>query len=384
MAEIAVVHPDLGIRGGAESVCMNVLEALQNDHQLTLFTLGRPDIDALNRYYRTAVRPPDVRVAGRLGPAISRGAGHRLAKLQAALLGRYARTHTLEYDLVFSTKNEFSVDTPSIQYVHSPQFAAADPGIDRTNSLQAAYDYTCRRIAGVTDRTLRSPTYLANSGWTADVLEEAHGVRAETVYPPVDVSSFPERPWDERESGFVTIGRVGPSKRILRNIEITERLRERGHEVHLHVAGPTTDGEYAERVECEASGREFVSIEGSLARAELVDLITSHRYGLHGRPYEHFGIAVAELVAGGTIPFAPGSGGQREILGGDSRLLYRSTDDAVETIDGVLSDRNSQRVLRANLDDAASAFGRDRFAREIRGVVERVLTGRVPAERVVA
>jgi glycosyltransferase involved in cell wall biosynthesis len=373
MAEIAVVHPDLETRGGAESVCMHVLETLQADHQLTLLTLNRPDIRALNRYYQTEVRPPDVRLAGRLGPLVTRLAGYRFARLQAALLGRYARDCATEFDLVFGTKNELGIEGSSIQYVLNPQFAAADPGIDRTNAVRQAYNRVCQQIVGVSERTLRSATYLATSDWTADALEDTYSVRAETIYPPVDVSAFPGQPWDDREAGFVTIGRIGPSKRILRNVEIVTHLRQRGHDVHLHVAGPTTDGEYAEHVERVAAEKSFVSIEGSLSREELIDLIVTHKYGLHGRPYEHFGIAVAELVAGGTIPFAPDSGGQREILGGDSRLLYDSAEDAVETIDAVLSDRNTRYDLRASLDDAASAFGRDRFAEEIRAVVGREL-----------
>lgn len=388
MANIAVVHPDLEIRGGAESVCMHVFEALQADHELTLFTLAEPDVHALNEYYRTAVRPPAIRLAGQLGPTVSRIAGHRLASLQMALLSRYAREQAVEFDLVFSTKNEVGVDGPSIQYVLSPQFATADPGIDQASPLQGAYDRVCRRLAGVTERTLRRGTYVATSEWTADALKDTHGVCAETIYPPVDVDSFPEYPWDEREAGFVTIGRVGPSKRILRNVEVIERLRERGHDIHLHVAGPTTDSEYADRVQQVAAKRPFVSIEGALSREELIDLVVSHKYGLHGRPYEHFGIAVAELAAGGAIPFAPDSGGQREILRGNERLLYRSVDDAVTTIDRVLADEGRQRALRASLRDAAARFGRDRFAAEVRDVVGRVLEEqhmrRVPTAQVLA
>jgi glycosyltransferase involved in cell wall biosynthesis len=373
MAEIAVVHPDLGGRGGAESVCMHVLETLQSGHDLTLFTLARPDVPALNRYFGTDVHPLRIRFAGRLGPALNRRGDHRFATLQAALLGRYVRERATGYDLVVSTKNEFAVDVPSIQYVHSPQFAAADPGIDRENSVQWAYDRLCRRIAGIDEHALRSATYLTNSEWTAGVLEDAHGVHAETVYPPVDASSFPERPWDEREDGFLTIGRIGPSKRVVRNIEVVDALRERGHDVHLHVVGPTTDGEYATRVEREAARRAFVSLEGALDRDDLIELVVGHKYGLHGRPYEHFGIAVAELVAGGAIPFAPDAGGQREILRADPRLLYGSAGEAVATIDAVLSDPDAQRALRATLRDAASAFGPERFADEIRTVVEPVL-----------
>lgn len=374
MARIAVVHPNLETKGGAESVCMHVLEALQAAHEVTLFTLVRPDFDALNRYFRTDVRPPEVRLAGRSGPALNRRAGHRFATLQAATLGRYVRERTSAFDLVFSTKNEFAFDVPSIQYVHSPQFAPADPGIDRANPVQRAYDRLCRRLVGLDESALRLATLLANSDWTAGVIEEAHGVRAETVYPPVDVAKFPERAWADRESGFLTIGRLGPSKRLLRNIDVVAALRARGHDVHLHIVGPTTDGAYAERIEREAARREFVSVEGALAHDELVELVATHRYGLHGRPYEHFGIAVAEMVAGGAIPFAPDSGGQREILREDDRLLYDSYDDAVEKIDTVLADETRQREIRRDLEHAVESFGRERFTAEIRAVVERVLS----------
>jgi len=64
--------------------------------------------------------------------------------------------------------------------------------------------------------------------------------------------------------------------------------------------------------------------------------------------------------------------------------LYDSAEDAVEMIDAMLSDRSTRDALRASLDDATSAFGRDRFAEEIRAIVRQVLTGRTPMERELA
>jgi glycosyltransferase involved in cell wall biosynthesis len=373
MTTIAVVHPNLMTRGGAENVCMHVLEALQTDHDLTLFTLTQPDIDALNRFFRTNVSPLEIRLAGTLGPGLSRTLDHRLSRLQAAFLGRYVHRHVEEYDLVFSTKNEFMLPAPSIQYIHSPQFAEADPGIDRINPTQRMYNRFCDRVAGPTEQTLRSSRYLANSEWTADAFAETYGVSAETVYPPVDGSKFPERSWTEREPGFLTIGRIGPSKHILENMDLVAELRARGHDVHLHVVGPTTDAEYSDQVEDEAEGREYVSVEGAVEHDELVELIAGHRYGLHGRPFEHFGIAVAELIAGGTIAFAPNSGGQREILNEDSRLLYDSSADAIEKIDRVLSEQPLQETLREDLRDTQTMFSRQQFVENVRGIVNEVI-----------
>ena len=373
MAEIAVVHPDLRVRGGAEDVCMHVLEALQGEHDLTLLTYVGPDFAELNRYYDTSVEPPDVRIAGSLAPHFCRVAGGRLRRLQVALLGRYLRRHATDFDLVVSTRNEFAIDGPSVQYVHNPQFTVADPGLERAGAVSAWYNRTCSTVAGVSPDTFADATVLTNSDWTGEAVERAYGVETETVYPPVDVEEFPERPWEARETGVLTIGRVDASKRILRNVEVVERLRERGHDLHLHVVGPVADGEYAERVEAAAADREFVTVEGPVDHDELVELIASHRYGLHGRPYEHFGIVVAELVAGGALPFAPDSGGQREILGGDPRLLYDSVDDAVEKMDRVLSDREVERAVRRDLLDARPGLDPARFKARVRDVVDRRL-----------
>jgi hypothetical protein len=55
MAEVLVIHRNLMIKGGAEAVCMNAIEALQEDHSVTLVTTIKPDIDELNEYYQTTV-----------------------------------------------------------------------------------------------------------------------------------------------------------------------------------------------------------------------------------------------------------------------------------------------------------------------------------------
>ena len=380
MAAIAVVHPDLGVRGGAEDVGMHAMEAIQDEHDLTLFTLARPDLPALNDYFGTAVRADalDVHVAGRLAPSIRRRAGNRLARLQAALLGRYVDRRAGDFDLVLSTKNEYAFDAPSVCYVHSPQFVAADPGIDNTGALAGAYGRLCTRLTDLGrgndgGAPFAGSTILANSDWTGEMVEDAYGVEAETVYPPIDAAKFPERSWESRERGVLTLGRIGPSKRVLRNVAVVERLRERGHRLHLHVVGPTTDGDYAERVERAAAERPYVSVEGAVSQERLVELIASHRYGLHGRPYEHFGIVVAELVAGGALPFAPDSGGQREILGGDPRLLYDSVDDAVEKMDRVLSNPDLERTVRADLLAERPGLDPGRFRARIRQAVDRRL-----------
>jgi len=382
MSEIAVVHMDLMSKGGGEAVAMNVLEALEDDHDVTLLTLTDPDIDELNDYFNTDVTDVTVRRAGHLAPKLHETYGLKYYILQNALLGRYARNHADEFDMLVSTINELGLEADSVQYIHFP--------FDWTVSLDnrehifhptveddSAYERLCTRVAGVDLEDIRSNVLLANSDWTADVVEDAYGTQPRVVYPPVDTSEFDPKPWDDRERGFVTVGRIERSKRICELIEIVDGVRDRGHDVHLHVIGPTVDEEYYAEVDAMAADRPYVDIEGEIDRSELVDRICSHRYGIHGKEYEHFGMAVAELAAGGAIPFVPANGGQHVIVEDRSELQYDSVADGVEKIDRMLSESSpSQRELRVAPETIRRRFGRERFKDEIRSVVAERLNGR--------
>lgn len=382
MGELAVIHMDLTSKGGGEAVAMNVLEALQDDHDLTVLTLTDPDLDELNEYFDTNVDTGALTVeqAGYLAPWMNERFGLKYYVLQNALLGRYARRRSDEFDLLVSTINELGLGADSVQYVHFPfdwtvSLDNREHIFHPTVEEDSLYERFATWVAGVDREDVRQNTLLANSNWTADVVEDAYGTRPEVVHPPIDTGEFEDRPWDEREDGIVTVGRIERSKRIKELLRITEGVRERGHDVHLHVIGPTVDEEYREEVEAMAAGREYVELEGEIPREELVERICNHRYGIHGKEYEHFGMAVAELAAGGAIPFVPDNGGQHAIVNDCEELLYRSVEDAVEKISAVIADPALQRELRRPMGPASirRRFGKRRFQRKIRRVVDEAL-----------
>ncbi|MFC4449634.1 glycosyltransferase family 4 protein [Halorussus aquaticus] len=376
MARIAVAHTDLMAKGGGEGVCMNVLEALQDDHDLTLLTLTDPDLQELNDYFQTEVRDVRVRTPAYVEAFLDWLDNPRY-NLRNALLNRFVARERDRFDLAVGTDNELSVAEPLVQYVHTPRFArlVVSKRVGEDAFADHAYDRFSWRVGGFDPERIRSSRVLSNSEWMADVVQDAYGARPEVVHPPVDTRGFAERgdrPWSEREPGFVTIGRLARYKNVLDNVEIIDRVRERGHDVHLHLVGPGYDDEYAREVKRAASERDYVSVEGECSREELVEIVCRHRYGLHGKRHEHFGMAVAELVAGGTVPFVPDNGGQREIVGSD-RLTYDTVPEAVERIDRVLSDPETANDLRRDAAEIEREYGRERFQREIRRVVAEAL-----------
>ncbi|PSQ47796.1 hypothetical protein BRD15_06630 [Halobacteriales archaeon SW_6_65_15] len=226
---------------------------------------------------------------------------------------------------------------------------------------------------------VRSSTLLADSGWTADVVQDAYDERPTVIHPPVDTRGFDEAavPWGGREPGFVAVGRVAPDKDVLRNVEIVDRVRDRGHDVHLHLVGPEADDEYAREVERAAADREYVNLDGEVSRERLVELVSTHRYGLHAARHDGFSTAVAELVAGGTLPFVPDRGSQPDIVGSDD-LTYGTTDEVAEQIDRVLSNSERARKLRRATPEIEDRFGKRRFHRKMREVVAEELSMEQP------
>jgi len=349
VARIAVLHNTLDLRGGADAVCLHVCEALQADHEVTLFTLSRTDIDDLNDLFGTDVsvtveRPLAGRRLADCFAAVAPVVGPQLP-LRSVLLVTAFRRRAHAFDLAVSTANEMALPLPSIQYVHFPQFAqyhCPAGGFDRWNRLWS-------RLAGPGRELPTDATVLANSDWTADVVAATYDRRPTVLAPPVD-SIPPACPWDERERGIVTVGRLAPDKRPLAAIEVVDAVREHGHDCHLHLVGSAASAyrQYVEQVEAAARDRSYVTLEREVSRERLEHLLGSHRYGLNTKRREHFGMALAECVAAGMLTFAPDSGGQRDVVG-DERRLFTSLDDA------------AARIARAIERDERPSSSRERF-----------------------
>jgi glycosyltransferase involved in cell wall biosynthesis len=371
MARVAVLHNTLDFQGGADVVCLSACAALQADHDITLYTISETDPVELAARFGIDLdggaldvrMPTGSGVAARLLSAGAPAIGPQLA-LRSVLLRRAVGGELDRFDLVASTANEVSLPTPSVQYVHYPQFRThrlpeGDGG--RLNQVWS------RLAAPRTDDLGDGTTLLANSAWTADVVDEVYGVRPSVLHPPVDPIEG-ALAWDERQDGIVVVGRLAPDKRILDAIKIVDGVRARGHDLHLHVVGaaPQAYRRYVRRVESMAAERPYVAVERDVSRARLEELLCAHKYGLNCKPDEHFGMSVAEYVASGMVAFAPDTGGQREVLDGREDRLFGSVEEAVDRI-AAAADGGDAPALPPD------RFASDRFRRGIRDAVARAL-----------
>jgi glycosyltransferase involved in cell wall biosynthesis len=376
---ILFVQPSLAPPGGGNLVAAWMLEALRDEHRLTLLTWRRPDLAACNRFFGTSLRPADLAVET-MPPALAGLAALTptpMALLKHALLVRRARALAPRHDLLVTADNEADLGSPGVQYVHYPKFGLARPAVDlrwyhSAPALLRAYYAVCTRLAGYSGERMRANLTLVNSEYIGRQVRALHGVEP-VVLPPPAPGDFPAVPWEARADGFVAIGRISPEKRFEEIIDILARVRAAGHAVHLHLVGTDDHPGYSRRIRrLTRAHAGWVTRHEGLARADLLRLIASQRYGIHAMPDEHYGIAVAEMVRGGCVTFVAGGGGPPEIVGDDERLVFGSPADAAARIAAVLGDPERRAAVRARLAARAADLAPERFASRLRALVRQL------------
>jgi glycosyltransferase involved in cell wall biosynthesis len=374
---VAIVHPQI-LGGGGEAVLAWTIQALKNRYDLTLITVDSVDLNEINSFYSTHLRPGELRLR-RVVPFLSKIPG--LYLLRRHLVMRYCKAWRSRFDLFFSTQNEMDFGVSGIQYIHFPAHAEyllrylgqmPHHWFYQDTGPRRLYRGLLTRLSAYHEEGVRGNLTLTNSSWTAAHIRQAYNLESQIIYPPV-LDDFPTTPWLTRENGFVCVGRISPEKEIEKIIAIVREARGRQPDLHLHIVGPIDDKRYAEQIKNLEGNSRWFSLEGAIDRATLRTLIAQHRFGIHGMSGEHFGIGVAEMAKAGCLVFAPNTGGPAEIIG-DQRLLYDSPQDAVRKIVHMLSSHDLQNDASNKIIEATRKFSVENFMKSVKKVVAEFLT----------
>ena len=365
--------------GGGNLLAAWALQALCSEFEVTLATLEPPDYAALNVNFGTSLREGDflVRVAPLRYQQLLRRIPTQGALLEICLIMRWAQDLDREapYDVLFSTSNEMDFHRRGVQYVHYPWFYFPRPEIEmrwfhRIPGVLRTYRRSCMALARADPSGLRRNMMLANSEFVVGEIRQAHGTSARVIYPPVP-GDFVDQPFEQRRLAVAAVGRVHPTKRWDVAVDIVESVRRRGHDLGLTLIGHCDDPVYEARVEAMAATRPWFRWLRDLSRAQLLNELSRHRYGIHTMMEEHFGIAPAELQRAGCITFVHNSGGQVEIVGGDPRLTFETADDAAERIASVIENPPLEQELRGQVAERKNWFTTDTFCESVREVVSQ-------------
>ncbi len=362
---------------------MVLLEAFQHEAEVTLLTAAPADFARLNRAYHTAVDADRIVVRRPAMPKLLREAPFGDA-VRGAVLDRRARTVGKDYDLCLSAYNFVDFGRPSIQFIADFSWddevrQESDPGsaglrrlVQRSGSLRHAYLALADLIRGGRSKAKHhtGDILVANSQWSANLMWQRHGLASRVIYPPVH---SPSGAGGQRSGDFVLLGRISPEKRILEAMDVLSRVRERGHRLRLHIIGDLDGSAYGARVRAAAESHgDWVRLHGGLYGDAKFAELAKHSFALHSRRGEAFGIAVAEMVKSGLVPFVYAGGAPAEIIS-EERLIFSSPDHAVEVIDRVLRDDVQLADIKRHLGERAALFSKERFVSAARGLVDEAL-----------
>jgi len=369
--------------GGGNCVLAWSLQALREEWDITLFCSYVPDFDAINKHFGTDLKSSDFAVKRLPFPLnhVNKLDPDPFSAQRLAWLMRFCQRISHKFDAVMTCDDEFDFGRPGIQYTHFPHMQRHMEAFRKVENLSSGQRLSMFLrgqlrpwilISGIRLSRVKSNLMVTNSHWTADVLRKTYGVEPVVVYPPVRWDG-PNVPWVERGNTFVCLGRLSPYKRLLEIIDVIAAVRARGHDVELEIIGDEdaiSGKDYVHRLKdrMTAAG-DWVRMHQSISREELERLVSGCRFGIHGMPDEHFGIAPAELTRAGCLVFVPNSGGQVEIVGDHPELRYDSDDDAVEKICQVLADEKTESRLRKALGERSELFSETHFMNNIKKVV---------------
>lgn len=122
MKKVLFVQTTLQPPVGANTVAAWAIEALKNEHSVSLLTWKHPDFEEVNRFYGTSLNESELSVHS-VNPAlrsiIDLDPDPATIQRQSYLM-RLSKKLNSKYDVVISAENEIDLGCRAIQYFHYP------------------------------------------------------------------------------------------------------------------------------------------------------------------------------------------------------------------------------------------------------------------------
>ncbi|QJR21547.1 Glycosyltransferase [Brevinematales bacterium NS] len=278
-----------------------------------------------------------------------------------------------EYDLILSSSHAVAkgvlthADQLHISYVHTPVRYAWDlyhqylreSGLER--GLKGEIAKLILHYIRLWDQTTvnRVDRWVANSHYIARRIARVYGVKADVIYPPVDVEKFTLR--EAKEDFYLTASRMVPYKKIDLIVETFAKIGKK-----LVVVGTGPDEK-----KIKALAAKNIELLGYQPDEVLVDLMQRARAFVFAAE-EDFGIVPVEAQACGTPVICLGKGGTQEtVIDGKTGVHFASQDvlslaEAVKQFE-TREEKFDPVVIRKH----ALKFSRKRFEKEFQEYVER-------------
>lgn len=381
--EIAVAHHSLNIPGGAERLCLAVIEALRKrGHNVALITVEKTDWRIVQKNFGNVTMP------NRESYLTSNRVSANLSSIPTA--STYFLTYVLQllasrskgkYDLTMNIFGDIINSIADLTYVHFPLRAAIEfsqiPAFSKQSMWQAIAPvyYTAAKIL---DRICPGEL-LTNSMFTQEIIRKTLNRKSLVVYPPVDVEAFSTRCFETVKRGCTVA--VVASYTPKRHLEQIPLIAKYARAAEFVVIGKADEYSFPVLTKLRALISDFhvgdrVKLLTNVPFEGLLEMLSKAKVYLHVMPYDHFGISVVEAMASGCVPVVHRSGGPwLDILNGEQGnygYSYTNAEEAASAIDRLVTDENSRERIAFRSRCRASTFDRTVFMKRIVEVIEQV------------
>jgi len=378
--KVIVAHPTLNSLGGAERLCMHVMEALRKRNcNVTLATLDKTNWVLLRKVFDESFQPDGEFY---LLPRIPEIPTLTLRQAFVALsyaLELFLITLKGEYDLLVNMGGEIMDSIGDVIYINAIPLKLMHvyPQIQPKHNAQ----WRCySRLYSLVTRVLSIPNnvIVTNSKFNKDIIKKNLGRKALVVHPPVDIQKIKSPIKNQnRKNIVVTVSRFRSAK----GLEIIPKIAKHVENCKFILIG-TAD---ANSEECLKRISEKTKKLGVQARLQtfvnmplifILEKLFNAKVFLHTQPTEAFGISIVEAMAAGCVPVVPRDGGPWfDILDrkqGKFGFSYRILAEAADIIEMLLEDEDLRGEVSARASERANVFDCSVFERKMVDIVEKV------------
>jgi len=366
--KIAFVHDYLREAGGAERVLLVLAKMYPEAPIYTAFARRGTALEMLGNEAR---RVRESKWAGILK------IGHMHSYLRFLLPLVWRSLDLREYDLVITSCSGYIArgfgvgeKTRVIAYCHTPPkwlYGYETPTGARVKWWGRAFMFVAGPFMRYFDykSAERVDTWIANSQEVARRIGKFYRKQATVIYPPVEikVTVNSKQQLAKRGEYFLLVSRLVGAKGVE---EAVAGARLAG--VKLKIAGEAIGKQ--KRIKSNKGELEYL---GRVSDEELARLYAGARGFVALANDEDFGMTVVEAMMLGTPVLAVASGGYKEtVVEGETGLLLASSKP--EVVAEGFNKMKKMRFDRGVIKKWASQYGRVRFEREIRKVVDARVT----------
>ena len=363
---IVQVHPRMSVMGGGERVAIHsIKEALREGHEVYLacesFDVNAFEdffgVQGLFRNVRLLTYPPFRPVARK---AVLY---QRLIYLQLRL--RRIVSKKQGFDLILNTAevaNQPAARLPTVEYCYFPDYF----GHLESNALPRLWGlyYWPARVF-YHSRVSQIDRLLAVSDFTREFVRERWGRESTTLYPPCPVELYNDLVNQPKENLVITVGRIGPEKRMELFLDIARRMPR----INFAIIGSVSpeNKPYSDALR-KAAPNNVSFVLAPLRKVK--DILGKAKVYVHCALNEHFGITIVEAMAAGCVPVVHNSGGAREIVTNDVGYKWEAVADASTQVGNLIEND----TVRRQFSKAAAARSKLFAPEEFESGIARVLS----------